>query len=300
MITTIGTTHIASVVQSHLGTVASELRPDIFAALQAAHQLETCPQATKTLGQIIENAQLAAQSGVPLCQDTGTVWVLIEMGARAQVNLTGIQDALDAVVANSFNAAHLRASTVYDALNNRSNPGTNVPAFVEYVQHNVRGDASDFEVRIHTMLKGAGSDNASSIAMLPPGSDDEREAAITKLVLDMVRKAGSTACPPLVIGIGVGGTFDKVAGLSKRALLYPLAAEQTSYRNEMTMRLEGEILQKVNELDIGPAGLGGDITALAVHIETAPCHIASLPVAVNLSCHALRSRSTALTTWTSP
>jgi len=151
------------------------------------------------------------------------------------------------------------------------------------------------------MLKGAGSDNASSVAMLPPGSDEEREEAITNHVLDLVRKAGSTACPPLVIGIGVGGTFDKVAGLSKRALLYPLSASEVApARNEMTMRLEGKILEKVNELDIGPAGLGGDITALAVHIETAPCHIASLPVAVNLSCHALRSRSTALTTWTPP
>jgi len=276
---------IAGAVQSHLRDIASELRPDILTALKIAEQQEGCSQAAQILGMLIQNAELAACTGVPLCQDTGTVWVLLEAGAQVQVDMRGLQDALDAVVADSFEQHHLRASTVRDALSDRSNPGTNAPVFLEFIQMSAKGDTSDHELRVHTMLKGAGSDNASSLTMLSPSST---EKDIVQLVVDLVRQKGSNACPPLIIGIGIGSTFDKVAGLSKRALLRSLGQ---SARHDKTAQLEQGILRQVNDIGLGPAGLGGDTTALAVHIETAPSHIASLPVAVNLCCHSLRSRS---------
>ena len=274
---------IKRAVEEQLTSLASELRPDVLDALKSARGSESCVQATTVLDTLIENAELAARTKVPLCQDTGTVWVLIEAGSKARIELTGLQDLLDEVVASSFKKQHLRASTVCDALSKRVNPGTNTPAFVEIVQHKSRQDEGDCEVQVHTMLKGAGSDNSSRVAMLSPGSGEE---GIIQLVLDAVMEKGSIACPPMIIGIGVGGTFDKVASLSKRALLRPL--------NGVTAQLEQRILDAVNATGIGPAGLGGDTTALSVQIETAPSHIASLPVAVNLMCCALRSRSSIL------
>ncbi|MCL2403613.1 MAG: fumarate hydratase [Coriobacteriia bacterium] len=289
----ISTRQIAELVQSQLNSIASELRPDVLAALRSAQQQESCPQAAKTLEMLVENARLAADTGVPLCQDTGTVWVLLEIGVQLQVDLRGLQGALDAVVADSFAQHCLRASTVRDALSNRGNPGTNTPAFVDIVSLAEAGDESDYSLSVHTMLKGAGSDNASALTMLSPGSGEEE---IVQLVLDLVREKASNACPPLIIGIGIGGTFDKVAGLSKRALLRPLnqTVDQAA-SSDMTAGLEQRILQQVNTTNIGPAGLGGKTTALAVHIETAPSHIASLPAAINLCCHSLRSRSSVIT-----
>ena len=307
-------------VEGHLASIASELRPDVLDALKCARRQESCEQATTVLDTLIENAELAARTKVPLCQDTGTVWVLVEVGSKARLELTGLQDVLDEVVESSFKGQHLRASTVIDALSDRLNPGTNTPAFVEIVQRPSKHDKSDTEVQVHTMLKGAGSDNSSRVAMLSPGSGEE---GIIELVLDTVIAKGSIACPPMIIGIGVGGTFDKVAGLSKRALLRPLnrVANQTvnqktgqttsqmtdravgqagnqlmnqSAATGTTAQLEQRILDVVNATGIGPAGLGGNTTALSVQIETASSHIASLPVAVNLMCCALRSRSSTL------
>ena len=307
---------IKRAVEGHLASIASELRPDVLDALKCARRQESCEQAVTVLDTLIENAELAARTRVPLCQDTGTVWVLVEVGSKARLELTGLQDALDEVVESSFKGQHLRASTVIDALSERANPGTNTPAFVEIIQHPSKHDKSDTEVQVHTMLKGAGSDNSSRVAMLSPGSGEE---GIIELVLDTVIAKGSIACPPVIIGIGIGGTFDKVASLSKRALLRPLnrVANQTANqtvgqtenqttnqianqtRNQLaatgtTAQLEQRILDAVNATGIGPAGLGGNTTALSVQIETASSHIASLPVAVNLMCCALRSRSSTL------
>ena len=305
---------IADVVRQHLSSLASELRPDVLDALKCARREESCEQAATVLDMLIENAELAARTKVPLCQDTGSVWVLVEMGSKARVELTGLQDALDEVVESSFKEQYLRASTVIDALSKRTNPGTNTPAFVDIIQHKSKHVESDCEVQVHTMLKGAGSDNSSRVAMLSPTDGEE---GIVQLVLDTVINKGSIACPPMIIGIGIGGTFDKAASLSKRALLRPFdqkasqAEGQTAGRamgqagdhatNQLvatgaTARLEQRILDAVNATGIGPAGLGGDTTALSVQIETAPSHIASLPVAINLMCCALRSRSSILPT----
>ncbi|MCL2525903.1 MAG: fumarate hydratase [Coriobacteriia bacterium] len=281
----ISTSDIAAVVRQHLEVLASQLRPDVEAALVNAIARERNPQAKVTLELLLENAHLAADKGVPSCQDTGTVWVLIEAGSEAQVDFAGLQEALNLVVAEIYESQGLRASTVRDALSDRRNPGTNTPAFVEYVRLATTGQDRDYRVVVSTMLKGAGSDNASSVVMISPGSTS---ADIVAAVCEAVREKASRACPPLVIGIGIGSTFDKVAGLSKRALLRPL--DQTARIPEVAA-LEAEVLKAVNETGVGPAGLGGDTTALAVAIETAPSHIASLPLAINLSCHALRSRT---------
>jgi len=283
-----GAEAIAELVQSHLHEIASTLRPDVLDALCQARSCESSMQAVQVLDMLIENAHLADRKSLPLCQDTGTVWVLIEMGAKVQADLSGLQDVLDKAVTAGFKTEYLRASTVRDALSNRSNPGNNTPAFVEIVQRASAGNDSDFELSVSTMLKGAGTDNASAVYMLPPSTSKEE---IAQRVVDLICEKGANACPPLIVGIGIGATFDKVAGLSKRALLRPL--DQTASTEEAA-QLEQDILQLVNVSKIGPAGLGGDTTALAVHVETAPSHIASLPIAINLCCHSLRSRSTTL------
>ncbi|MCL2606352.1 MAG: fumarate hydratase [Coriobacteriia bacterium] len=297
--TSITTADIARTVEAHLQTIASELRPDVLSALVAARQDETNPMAQRTLDTLIENAKIAAKAGVPLCQDTGTAWVLVELAADAQADLRGLQAAIDQAVQRNFTAHGLRASTVRDAYSNRSNPGTNLPAFVELV-HRPDTDAGmsadngkvickdDRVATIHTMLKGAGTDNSGCVAMLNPSSG---EAGIEQLLLDTLHKRASMTCPPLIIGIGIGGTFDSVAGLSKRALLRPI---NSSAAGQQTADLEQRLLQVVNATGIGSAALGGNTTALAVHVHTAPSHIASLPVAINLHCHSLRTRTTHL------
>jgi len=226
---------------------------------------------------IIENAARAVETGVPLCQDTGTVRILIELGAQVPADLRGLQAALDTVVQRSSAVQGFRASTVRDAFADRSNPGTNTPAFIEITQ------SLNLETTVHTMLKGGGTDNASTVTMLTPNST---AGDIEQLVLDTVLEKASQACPPLIIGIGIGGTFDTVASLSKKALLRPLNTPATTKQAAV---LEERLLKAINVTQIGPAALGGDTTALAVQIETAPSHIASLPLAINLCCHSLRS-----------
>jgi tartrate/fumarate subfamily iron-sulfur-dependent hydro-lyase alpha chain len=309
---------LAAVVAGHLREAASQLRPDVLAALKQACTQERSEQGRRVLEQLVENAQVAAADDVPCCQDTGTVWVSIEAGADAcaALQLSGLQEAIDAEVAQVFAEQGLRASTLRDALLDRSNPGTNTPAFVE-LQLNAQLPRE--QIVVHTMLKGAGSDNASRVVMLPPAAGEEGiEAALLKTL-----HQNSSSCPPLIIGIGVGATFDTVAALSKHALLQPLNTLNTALNtapgttlgitpntapgttsdttpsalqssNPRLAALEARLLAAANATGIGPAGLGGDTTALGVRIATAPCHIAALPVAINLCCHALRSRSTIL------
>jgi len=276
---------IAETVADHLQDVASVLRPDVLDALLRVLDVEKSERGREVLQLLVENADLAARTGVPLCQDTGVVWVLVEVGEEAAVDLRGLRGMLDAVGLRAFAEQGLRASTVRDALSDRSNPGTNLPVLLDVVLVPGAG------VSVHTMLKGAGTDNASRMMMLPPEAGEE---GIAQAVLDVVREKASVACPPLVVGIGIGGSFDSVARLSKRALLRPLG---TPAAEAKTAELEARLLAGINASGIGPAALcggSGSTTALAVHIETAPCHIASLPLAINLHCHALRSRSSIL------
>lgn len=272
----ISSADIASAVGAAVREAAVTLRPDVRTAMQNALSSERSERGRRVLGQLLENADIASGDRVPLCQDTGTVWVWVELGVLEC--LTGdLQAAIDAVVERTYRESSLRMSVARDALTDRSNTGTNTPTFVEISFRPGSG------ATVHVMLKGGGSDNSSALAMLEPGDD---VAGIERFVLETVRSKAASACPPVVVGVGVGGSFDKVAGLAKKALLRPLDAVST---DPQIAALEQRLLAQINALGIGPAGLGGDTTALAVRVVTAPCHIAAFPVAVNMGCSAVRS-----------
>lgn len=254
------------------------LRADVLRAVEAARANESGERARGVLAQILENAAIAHADGVPLCQDTGSVWVCLEVGEELCVAgnvFSGVDDA----VARAYEQGRFRMSMLRDALFNRENTGNNTPAFCE-----VKFVPGSRAV-LHVMLKGGGSDNASRVVMLPPGAG---AAGVKEAVLNCVREKAANACPPLIIGVGVGATFDKVAGLAKHALLREVG---TPARSPEAAAFEADLLAAVNATGIGPAALGGATTALAVHLETAPCHIAALPVAINMGCCAMRSAS---------
>jgi len=268
---------IAEVVRELVPRAATELRPDVATALSEAAGRERSPRGRQVLEQLVANACVSSDDRIPLCQDTGSVWVKIELGAEE--TLAGdVPSAVDAAVAAAYRDAALRMSLVHDALLDRSNTGDNTPAFVDMAWRPGSG------ATVHVMLKGGGSDNASRVEMLSPDAGFE---GVKRVVLETVEAKATGACPPLLIGVGVGATFDKVAGLAKAALLRPIGAPA----DPRLAQFEAELLDAVNATGIGPAGLGGDTTALAVHVRTAPCHIAALPVAVNMGCCAVRSAS---------
>lgn len=269
---------IAEAVHDAILECAVALRPDVLAAVRAVRVEETTPRACKVLDQIEENARIAAEDRVPLCQDTGTVWVCLEVGTDVCVPGNAFSQ-VDEAVARAYDEGSLRKSILSDALFNRVNTGDNTPAFCELKLHGGTGAV------LHVMLKGGGSDNASRVVMLAPGAGRK---GIRKAVLDCVREKAANACPPLIVGVGVGATFDKVAGLAKHALLRPVGSPAQS---EEAAAFEAELLAEMNATGIGPGALGGRATALAVHLETAPCHIAALPLAVNIGCCAMRSKS---------
>lgn len=270
---------VAAAVYDAIRESATILRPDFRRAIEEAREAaDPKSRAEGVLGRILENADIAAADNVPLCQDTGSVWVCLEVGEALAVPGNIFSQVNDAV-ARAYADGRLRMSLVRDALFDRANSGDNTPAFCELKL--VEGHGAT----LHVLLKGGGSDNASRVVMLPPGAG---AAGVRKAVLDCVREKAANACPPLVIGLGVGATFDKVAGLAKHALLRPVGASAAS---DEAAAFEEALLAEVNALGIGPAALGGAPTAVAVHLETAPCHIAALPVAVNMGCCAMRSAS---------
>ena len=270
---------VAAAVYDVIRESATILRPDFRRAIEEAREtVGPESRAGGVLGRILENADIAAADNVPLCQDTGSVWVCLEVGEALAVPGNIFSQVNDAV-ARAYADGRLRMSLVRDALFDRANSGDNTPAFCELKL--VEGHGAT----LHVLLKGGGSDNASRVVMLPPGAG---AAGVRKAVLDCVREKAANACPPLVIGLGVGATFDKVAGLAKHALLRPVGASAAS---DEAAAFEEALLAEVNALGIGPAALGGAPTAVAVHLETAPCHIAALPVAVNMGCCAMRSAS---------
>jgi len=230
------------------------------------------------LDMMIENDRIARTDHVPLCQDTGSVWVYLEVGEGEAVP-GDIFSLVDEAVGRAYRSARLRMSLLRDAHVDRTNTATNAPAFTELAFRPGTG------ATLHVMLKGGGSDNASRVVMLPPGAGLE---GIREAVLSCVIEKGSAACPPLIIGLGVGATFDKVAGLAKKALLRPVG---TPHPDARVAEIEQGLLELINATGVGPAGLGGDTTALAVNMKTAPCHIAALPLAINMGCSAMRSIS---------
>ena len=256
------------------------LPQDMKDRITACHAEETWPQAKEILERIIENYQIADEKDQPICQDTGMACVFLKIGQ--EVHIQGdLNEAIHEGVRQGYTQGFLRKSVVRDPLD-RVNTGDNTPAFIYYEL--VPGD----KVEITVAPKGFGSENMSSIKMLRPS---DGLAGVKAFVLDTVKEAGPNPCPPIVVGVGIGGTFDKAAYLAKKALLRPL---DESNPQPFYAQLEEDLLSQINELGIGPQGLGGRTTALAVNIETFPTHIAGLPVAVNINCHVTRHRTEVL------
>jgi fumarate hydratase subunit alpha len=272
----VGVDAIGDAVYDGVRAAAVALRTDVRVAMREAVARERSERGRAVLQQLLQNTDVAELDGVPLCQDTGTAWVWVELGAEECLGAP-LQPAVDEAVRRAYADGGLRMSLVRDALLDRTNTGDNTPAFLDLTLREGHG------ATVHVMLKGGGSDNASAVAMLPPSAGAD---GVKEFVLAVVEEKATGACPPLVIGVGVGGTFDTVAKLAKKALLRPLGEEPLQRGIAL---FERELLDAVNATGIGPAGLGGDTTALGVTVLTAPCHIAALPVAVNLGCSAVRS-----------
>ena len=266
---------VADLVLEKLPELAFELPSDVEEGLRMALEREQRPRAAQALRLLVENAAIAREDRVAICQDTGSVWVCLEIGPDVAV-AGDVLDGVNAAVAEAYTACNLRKSLVRNALFDRSNTSDNTPAFAEIHTSGRPG------ARLHVMCKGGGSDNASRVVMLTPSAGRE---GIVDAVVACVREKAANACPPLVIGVGVGTTFDKVAGLAKMALMRPVGSPAPDQR---TAAFEDELLAAVNATGIGAAALGGATTALAVHVNTAPCHIAALPVAINMGCSAMR------------
>jgi fumarate hydratase subunit alpha len=274
---------VVETVESLCIAAAYELPDDVLTALKKAAKKESNPSAARILNQLVENARIAAAEKIPLCQDTGLAVVFVEQGTEVAVkaphhNKT-VADAVNAGVASGYEKGYLRKSVVGDPLNNRKNTGSNTPAIIHCMV--VPGDKLELTV----MLKGAGCENKSRFRMFNPTA---HKGEIIDWVVDVVREAGADACPPFVVGVGIGGDFEVSCLLSKRALLRNLGDRNA---DKFYAELEGDLLSRINSLGLGPQGLGGDTTALAILVEAAPCHIASLPVAVNIECHSHRHKT---------
>lgn len=250
-------------------------------ALHEARDSEELPVAKATLGCMLENAAIAADEMVPICQDTGAACVFVELGQDVHIEGGSLVDAINAGVALGYTEGYLRKSMVADPLR-RVNTDDNTPALIAV--DIVDGDA----LKITLAPKGAGSENMGQLKMLKPADGIE---GVRDFVLDAVRHAGPNPCPPIIVGVGVGGNFDHVASLAKRALLRPVGVHNP---DPFYAQLEVELLDAINAFGTGPAGFGGATTALAVNIEQAPTHIACLPVAVNINCHVARHEEVVL------
>lgn len=254
------------------------LSKDVKCAIEEAEKKEESPLGKQILGQLEENMEIASDTKIPICQDTGMTVVFLKVGQEVHFEGSYIEDAINEGIRQGYREGYLRKSVVKDPVD-RVNTKDNTPGVIHY--EIVPGD----QVEITIAPKGFGSENMSRLYMLKPadGLDGIRNA-----ILETVKLAGPNACPPLVVGVGIGGTFEKCALLAKKALI-----RDTNVHNSIpyVKEMEEDILEKINNMGIGPAGLGGRITALAVNIETYPTHIAGLPVAVNMCCHVNRHKS---------
>lgn len=276
---------IAGTVESLCISAGYELPEDVLAALETAAANESDPKAAKILNQIIENARIAIEEKIPLCQDTGLAVVFAEQGSQAAVKPPAgdkdgtLFDAINAGVEAGFEKGYLRKSVVAEPLNLRKNTGTNTPAIIHHTI--VPGDI----IRLTVMTKGGGCENKSRFKMFRPTAEKQQ---IIDWIADVVGSAGADACPPFIVGVGIGGDFELSCLLSKKALCRKLGEKNS---DPFYAGLEADLLSRINKLGVGPQGLGGDTTALACLIETAACHIASLPVAVNIECHSHRHKT---------
>lgn len=254
---------------------------DVLDKIKEAYVKEESEVGKNILGQIIENDEIAANEQVPMCQDTGIVVVFLEIGT--EVRIPGdIYEAVNEGIRRGYEKGYLRKSVVKDPLD-RVNTKDNTPAII----HTTLVPGSD-KVKIIVAPKGGGSENMSVLKMLKPSDGIE---GIKKLVIETIKNAGGNPCPPIIVGVGIGGNFEKAAILAKKAILRDINDKSSSPINA---KLEEELLELINKTGVGPLGLGGRTTALAVKVETYPCHIAALPVAINLNCHAARHKEVEL------
>jgi fumarate hydratase subunit alpha len=266
-------------------SAAYELEQDVLAALEDALNKESNKGAREILKALIENAELARTEMIPLCQDTGLAVVFVEQGSKVAMKPPGdksdatIIDAINAGVEAGYKDGYLRKSVVAEPLGRRKNTGTNTPAIIHYTV--VNGD----KLKITVLAKGGGSENRCQYAIFKPTVEPEQ---IIEWAVKVVEQAGADACPPFVVGVGMGGNFETSCILSKKALCRQLGSR---HPDGFYAQLEADLLERINKLGLGPQGMGGDTTALAVMVEVGPCHIASLPVAVNIECHSHRHKT---------
>ena len=277
-----------------------QLPGDVLDAIEKAVATESDSGAIRILKQLIENARIAEAERIPLCQDTGLAVVFVEQGCQVEIvkreagsgkrntkyasrdtlhDDTTLPDAINEGIAAGYEKGLLRKSVVAEPLKERKNTGTNTPAIIHYTI--VAGD----KISITVMAKGGGCENKSRFKMFNPTAGKK---AVCDWITNVVKEAGANACPPFIVGVGIGGDFEQCCLISKKALLRKTASANS---DKFYADMEAELLAKINGLGLGPQGLGGDTTALAVQIENAPCHIASLPVAVNIECHSHRHKS---------
>jgi len=246
-------------------------------SLKEGYEKEESPTSKETIKQILDNIQISKQGEFPLCQDTGFAVVFVDMGDQVFVKDGNLFEAINEGVRQGYKEGYLRKSILGDPIE-RKNTGDNTPAVIH--MNVVKGD----KLKIIVAPKGGGSENMSEVKMMKPADGVE---GVKEFVIDMVKRSGSNPCPPIVVGVGIGGTFEKCAEMAKRALLRPVGSR---HPNKFYADLETELLEKINKLGIGPQGFGGRVTALDVHVETFPCHIASFPASVNIQCHAARHK----------
>ncbi|MBZ4665394.1 fumarate hydratase [Mahella sp.] len=272
---------ITDVVESLCIDAACDLGHDVEQLISDAAEKESLPRAQYILNQLIDNIKLAREQQMPICQDTGMAVVFVEIGQDVHITGSYIIDAINEGVRRGYRKGYLRNSVVKDPLE-RVNTGDNTPAIIHI--EIVPGSS----LSITVAPKGFGSENMSALKMLKPADGID---GIKAFVLDTVKAAGGNPCPPVILGIGIGGTMEKAAYIAKKALLREAGRHNP---DESVASLEQELLHSINALGIGPQGLGGTVTALAVHIETFATHIAGLPVAINMQCHASRHKTAVL------
>ncbi len=271
---------IHKAIVSMIAEASTVLEDDVYSALTDGYNREENPASKEVFRQLLANADYAKESKLPLCQDTGTAIFFVERGEQVGVEEGTLNELINKAMIEAYDKSYLRKS-MCDPLS-RKNTGDNSPAVIH--TDIVAGDG----LKISYLAKGGGSENMSRVTMLSPSQGLE---GIRQFVIQRVAESGPNPCPPVVVGIGIGGTFETVGILAKKALMRHL--DDVNPDPELRA-LEEEYLERINKLDIGPMGLGGKTTALAVKVEKAPCHIASLPLAVNIQCHSIRHRTITL------
>lgn len=276
-IQTIKAETITDTVEKLFKDLNYNIEDDISEALCNAQKNEESPVGKAVIAQLLENNKIAAEEEIPICQDTGMAVLFVEYGERVVID-GNFKEAVEEGVRRAYVGGYLRKSVVTDPVFDRVNTKDNTPAII-YTDI-VEGD----KIKILAGCKGFGSENMSQIKMLTPSAGIE---GVKQFILDAVKYAGPNPCPPIVVGVGIGGTFEKAAQLAKKATLRPI---NTKNNDPRYAKLEDELIEEINKMGFGPAGLGGNTTAIGVNVETYPTHIAGMPVAVNICCHAARHK----------